>query len=426
MTDHDLLRGLRGRLTTAALGLARVPLGVLGLLLIPVQLVAYPLILVTVGVPLLLLFTALTRKYLGVHRRWAGAVLGVEVPEPYRVPANRGPMTRVRTIATDPATWKELAFLPLNAVIGVLTGVLPLAFWINGAYGLVVPVLWALGADHLEYSGVDASTPGSAVLAPLLAVVYLVAAWWGTPRLRRWHARFTRWFLAPSATEALTHRVRELADSRADTVDAQAAELRRIERDLHDGAQARLVALGMSLGMAEELLARDPEAARDLLSEARQSSSQALSELRDLVRGIHPPVLADRGLDGALRALALANPLPVEVDVVLTGRPEAPVESAAYFAVAETLTNAAKHSGASSAWIRVRHENGRLAMMIGDNGRGGARATDGGGLRGIERRLAAFDGTLGIASPVGGPTIVTMELPCELSSVKTSSSSGTA
>jgi signal transduction histidine kinase len=137
-------------------------------------------------------------------------------------------------------------------------------------------------------------------------------------------------------------------------------------------------------------------------------------------------VLADRGLDGALRALALAHPLPVEVDLELAGRPEAPVESAAYFAVAETLTNVAKHSGAAGAWVRVRHENGRLALMIGDDGRGGATPAEAGGLRGIERRLAAFDGTLGIASPAGGPTIVTMELPCELSSVKTSSSSGTA
>ncbi|MEU4800759.1 sensor domain-containing protein [Actinosynnema sp. NPDC023587] len=426
MTDHDLVRGAGTRLTAAAHALARVPLCVIGLPLIPLQLYAYPLILVTVGVPLLLLFTALTRQYLRLHRWWAGAVLGEEIALPYRVPANRGPMTRVRAVATDPQTWKELAFLPLNAVVGVLCGVLPATLWLGGLFGFATPVLWLLGADGLDYSGITPTVPGGFLIAPLLGAGYLAVAWWATPRLVRLHARFVRWFLAPSQTEALTHRVRELADSRADTVDAQAAELRRIERDLHDGAQARLVALGMSLGMAEELLSRDPDAARDLLVEARQSSSQALSELRDLVRGIHPPVLADRGLDGALRALALAHPLPVEVDLVLDGRPEAPVESAAYFAVAETLTNVAKHSGATSAWVRVRHENGRLGLMIGDSGRGGAEATGNGGLRGIERRLAAFDGTLGIASPVGGPTIVTMELPCALSSVKTSSSSGTA
>ncbi|MEV0679961.1 sensor histidine kinase [Actinosynnema sp. NPDC050436] len=426
MTDHDLVRGAGTRLRAAALALARVPLCVIGLPLVPLQLYAYPLVLVTVGVPMLLLFTALARRYLDVHRWWAGGVLGEEVARPYRVPANRGPMTRVRAIATDPQTWKELAFLPLNAVVGVACGVLPAALWLGGAFGFAAPLLWIAGADRVAYTAITTNTPGSFLLAPLVGLLHLAVAWWATPRVVRLHARFVRFFLARSQTEALTHRVRELADSRADTVDAQAAELRRIERDLHDGAQARLVALGMSLGMAEELLARDPEAARDLLVEARHSSSQALSELRDLVRGIHPPVLADRGLDGALRALALTTPLPVEVDLVLDGRPDAPVESAAYFAVAEALTNVAKHSGATSAWVRVRHENGRLGLMIGDNGRGGAEAAENGGLRGIERRLAAFDGTLGIASPVGGPTIVTMELPCALSSVKTSSSSGTA
>ncbi|WP_158842427.1 sensor histidine kinase [Saccharothrix deserti] len=426
MTDHDLVRGARERLTQAATGLARTPLSLLGLPLIPLQLVTYPLILVTVGVPLLLLFTALARRYTGFFRRWAAGVLGVEIPPPYRLPENRGPMTRVRTVATDPATWRDLAFLPVNAITGVFCGVVPMALWLGGAFGFMVPLLWLTNANSIEYTLVDIDTPGGFVLAPMIGTAYLALAWWATPRIPRLHARVVKWLLAPSANATLTDRVRVLADSRADTVDAQAAELRRIERDLHDGAQARLVALGMSLGMAEELLARDPRAAQELLAEARQSSTLALAELRNLVRGIHPPVLADRGLDGALRALALAHPLPVEVDLELSGRPEAPVESAAYFAVAETLTNVAKHSGATGAWVRVRHEHGRLSLMIGDDGRGGAAASEGGGLRGIERRLAAFDGTLGIASPVGGPTIVTMELPCELSSVKTSSSSGTA
>ncbi|ONI86192.1 sensor histidine kinase [Saccharothrix sp. ALI-22-I] len=426
MTDQDLVRGARERLTEVGLGVARTPLSLLGLPLIPLQLYAYPLILVTIGVPLLLLFTALGRRYTGYFRRWAAGVLEVEIPSPYRLPANRGPMTRVRTVATDPATWRDLAFLPVNAITGVVCGVVPLALWFNGVFGFVVPLLWLNNAEKVEYNLVDIDTPGNFALAPLMGVAYLLVAWWATPRMTRLHARVVKWLLAPSATAALTDRVRVLADSRADTVDAQAAELRRIERDLHDGAQARLVALGMNLGMAEELLAQDPQAAQELLAEARQSSTQALAELRNLVRGIHPPVLADRGLDGALRALALAHPLPVEVDLELAGRPQAPVESAAYFAVAETLTNVAKHSGATGAWVRVRHENDRLSLMIGDDGHGGAVASEGGGLRGIERRLAAFDGTLVIASPVGGPTIVTMELPCELSSVKTSSSSGTA
>jgi len=208
-------------------------------------------------------------------------------------------------------------------------------------------------------------------------------------------------------------------------VDAQAAELRRIERDLHDGAQARLVALSMSIGLAEELMASDPGAAQRLLAEARQNSGEALVELRGLVRGIHPPVLAERGFDGAIRALALSVPLPIAVEVDLPGRPQAPVESAAYFAVAEVLANISKHSGATRAWISASHVDGRLLVAVGNNGAGGADPAGGTGLRGIARRLGAFDGTMAVTSPPGGPTVVTMELPCELSSPRTTPSSGT-
>jgi len=406
--------------------LVRIPLALAGLILIPLRLYAYPLILITVGVPLLLGVTALERAVLRRYRRWAGGVLGTEIPSPYRLPPSRGPVAKVRAITTDPATWRDLAWMVLNAPLSVVVGIVPLALWLSGVEGLVMPFVWMFGGRDVDYVFLYGDTPGSFALAPVLGGLLLAIAWRVTPWATRTHAVVARWLLAPTARATLSSRVRELADSRADTVDAQAAELRRIERDLHDGAQARLVALGMSLGMAEDLMARDPDAAKALLAEARESSTLALSELRSLVRGIHPPVLADRGLDGAVRALGLALPLPVEIDVELVGRPQAPVESAVYFAVAETLTNVAKHSGATSAWIRIRHTDDRLAVMIGDDGHGGATVTPGGGLRGIERRLAAFDGTLGLASPVGGPTIVTLELPCELSSEKTSSSSGTA
>jgi signal transduction histidine kinase len=203
-------------------------------------------------------------------------------------------------------------------------------------------------------------------------------------------------------------------------VDASAAELRRIERDLHDGAQARLVSLGMSIGLAEQVLRNDPDLALKLLAEARESSGQALTDLRHLVRGIHPPVLAERGLDGAVRALALTLPLPVDLRIELPGRPPAPVESAAYFAIAEVLANVVKHSAARSAWVQLEYSSqARLIAIIGDDGAGGAVPRIGGGLRGIERRLAAFDGVIAVTSPVGGPTVVTMELPCELSLART-------
>ncbi|MFJ3794329.1 sensor histidine kinase [Kitasatospora sp. NPDC090091] len=221
----------------------------------------------------------------------------------------------------------------------------------------------------------------------------------------------------------LTKRVAELTETRADAVGNQAAELRRIERDLHDGAQARLVAIGMTLGTIEHLMDTDPTAARELLSEARQSSARALQELRDLVRGIHPPVLAERGLGDAVRALALDSALPTEVCVSLPDRPPAPVEAAAYFSICELLANAAKHSGAEQVWVDILYRAGTLRITVTDDGAGVADPTRGTGLRGIERRLGTFDGVLAIDSTSGGPTTITLELPCELSSPRTSTSS---
>jgi signal transduction histidine kinase len=217
--------------------------------------------------------------------------------------------------------------------------------------------------------------------------------------------------LSPSEQAQLAARVQQLTESRAETVDTQAAELRRIERDLHDGAQARLVSLGMSLGLAEERLEHDPAFARQLLAEARTANTQALAELRDLVRGIHPPVLADRGLVGAVEALALTGAVPIKVHTNLDGRLPAPVESAAYFAVAEALSNAIKHGGAGQIDIGLTRADSVLRLEVRDDGRGGAVVEGGSGLRGIERRLAAFDGCLELHSPPGGPTIVLMELP---------------
>jgi len=190
---------------------------------------------------------------------------------------------------------------------------------------------------------------------------------------------------------------------------------------LHDGAQARLVAMGMTLDAAGQIIDTNPEAARALLYEARDASVRALAELRDLVRGIHPPVLADRGLADAIRALALDAPVRVELASDLGDRPPAPVESAAYFAVSELLANVSKHAGARRAWVDIRHADEMLRIGVTDDGHGGAEPARDGGLRGIERRLAAFDGVLAVSSPPGGPTAVTLEIPCALSSPKTSS-----
>ncbi len=382
-----------------------------------------------VALPLLLFTVAKTRVLADGYRLIAGQLIGAEIERPYRARPPGGWSTRLSSMAKDPATWRDLAWLWVNATLGFAMIVTALSLLLGAAWQLVFPLVWWIWPDVFsQYWGfIDLSSlPLAVVFSWPVALLYLALWWRLEPPLMRGYGRLARSLLSPTASSRLVKRVEQLAVSRAETVDTQAAELRRIERDLHDGAQARLVALGMSLGMADELVERDPQAAKALLAEARSTTSQALAELRDLVRGIHPPVLADRGLDGAVHALALACPLPTAVEVDVPGRLPAPVESAGYFAVAEAITNVIKHSGATKAWVRVTYADGRLSLMVADDGNGGADPSRGTGLRGIERRLAAFDGTVVVSSPVGGPTVVTMELPCELSSARTSPSSGTA
>jgi signal transduction histidine kinase len=222
--------------------------------------------------------------------------------------------------------------------------------------------------------------------------------------------------------KGLTARVERLTRTRAEAADSAAAELRRLERDLHDGAQARLVALGINLRTAEKLIETSPVEAVALVADCRNTATLALSELRGLVRGIYPPVLADRGLADAVMALALDCPVLTLTDIKLAGRPPAPVESAAYFTVAEALSNAAKHAEANTIHVWLSHDGHMLRAEVHDDGVGGADPRNGTGLSGMERRLAAFDGILAVSSPIGGPTIVVIEVPCVLSSPKTSTS----
>ncbi len=211
--------------------------------------------------------------------------------------------------------------------------------------------------------------------------------------------------------ERLAERVEELTVTRAGAVDAAEAQLRRIERDLHDGAQARLVALGMNIGLAEQQLAKDPERAAAHLADARVAASEALKELRDLARGIHPPILVDRGLGPAIDALAMHTAIPVSVDVELSERPPAAVETAAYFVAAEALANALKHAGAQRIDVGVHQRGEAIVVRVLDDGQGGASELNG-GLHGLRQRVEALDGSLRIASPDGGPTVVEAVLPC--------------
>jgi signal transduction histidine kinase len=268
------------------------------------------------------------------------------------------------------------------------------------------------------YGGILVDSRQMAMLAGAEASAFLVVAAWLVPRTIGAH---TRAALGPARDLELEGRVQRLTETRDLAVDHAATELRRIERDLHDGAQARLIALGMNLRAVERMLPARPEAALALVAEARETSLRALGDLRDLVRGICPPVLADRGLGHAVRALALDTPFPVDLDIDLPGRLSTPVESACYFAVAEALANAVRHSGARKVHIRMQHQDGLLRVQVADDGAGGADPARGSGLRGVEQRLGAFDGILAVSSPPGGPTMIAMEVPCALSSPKTCS-----
>jgi signal transduction histidine kinase len=274
----------------------------------------------------------------------------------------------------------------------------------------------------------------SAVLAPLEIVIWLLIdapqPFWpgwailGIAIALAIHVLVQR-ARPPSREKELAERVDVLTRSRRGIVDVQSAELKRIERDLHDGAQARIVSLAMNLGLARQLAQRDQGAADELIAEAQQSALTALDELRTVMSGIQPPVLSDRGLAGAVQALTLDLSVPATVTAALPGRPAVPVESALYLAVAECLANVVKHSQARRAWVTLGYAHGLLSATVGDDGVGGAGMSRGTGLAGVARRLEVFDGTVTVRSPAGGPTEVTMEIPCELSSQKTSSFSET-
>lgn len=355
---------------------------------IPAVMAALPMLLASFGMGLIFLFPPLAwmvRYFAELNRRlmreWTGVPIEAPyLPEPpppvrqpdgmyrsdrtlYRSPRVPAWNNRWKWLLTDPATWRDGLWLLLDPVVKLL--LLP-AFLLVPGRGLRVYAIWS------------------------------------------------NWVLGATAASRLAGQVSHLRRTRNLAADSQAAEMRRIERDLHDGAQARLVAIGMTLGAVEALVDNDPTAAKALLAKARESSSETLTELRRVIRGIHPPVLAERGLGDAVRALAMDSAMQVSVTVDLPGRLEAPVEAAAYFAVSELLSNAARHGDARTAEVDISTNDSDLRITVTDDGMGGADPAKGSGLSGIERRLSAFDGVLALNSPPGGPTTVTMDLPAVL------------
>ncbi|KDN23998.1 sensor histidine kinase [Amycolatopsis rifamycinica] len=355
-----------------------------------------------VGIPSLAPAIRLARRPVGIDRRQAARHLGEPIPEPYR---DGSPLK-------DPATRRDLAWLALHAATGTIMGALAFGLPVAAVEQVVFAFLWPAVPGGIEGSfGLVVDSWPMAALSVLTGVA-MAAVSLLLPRVARWKARTAKRLLEPAPGVVLADRVAELTATRAAALEAHGAELRRIERDLHDGTQARIAAVVLQLGLADQLYERDPATARDLLVKAQDTATDALAELRTVVRSIHPPLLSERGLAGAVRALAERSPVPAAVDVEdETGRPAA-VEAAAYFVVAEALANVTKHADASRVDITLGGTPSVLRLEIRDDGRGGADESGGSGLAGIRRRAEAFDGTLTVTSPPGGPTVLRVELPC--------------
>jgi signal transduction histidine kinase len=397
-----LLRGLPGAIAT---------------LLVPPLLAAAALSTALAGAGLVIFPRALVgvRRWAEWNRRRAAVLLGTTVSSRY-VPLRQGIRAQWRQVLDDPENKRDIKWLFVHIATGIPAGMATLGSLGTAVLTAAAAPLWFVFPDDRPLElllfvpvtswGAALTLGGAQVAASLLLAV------WAVPRLARFHARHCLAVLEPPAADRLARRVGELSESRAGVMDAHGAELRRIERDLHDGTQARLVAIAMRLGVARETLADDPALVAELLKEAHEGAEEAMTELRDVIRTMYPPILADRGLAGALAALGARSSTPAEVDLGDLGRLPAAVEAAAYFIVAEALTNAAKHSCATRVAVRLVRDGGRLLIEVTDDGIGGVDESRGTGVVGIRRRVAALDGAVHVTSPVGGPTSLTVELPC--------------
>ncbi len=369
--------------------------------------------IVWVGIPILWLAMNVMRGGAAVERAWVRTALRTDIPRPYRVQIEGTLWQRWKQRFTDPATWRDFGYLALLLPVGIMefvavitmvavvAALIGVPFWIETApFAVVVGDSWTIDSfvSALPIAGIGLA---------LLPFVVLGTRWMGSV-----HGRFARGMLGPTRADELAIEAERLQSSRARGVEAAEAERRRIERDLHDGAQQRLVAVAMGLGRAKSKMDSDPEGAAELIAEAHADAKLAIKELRDLARGIYPSVLGDRGLDAALSALAARVPIEVELQVNVEPRPPTSVESAAYFTVGEALTNITKHSQATKATVKVNRVETGVLVEITDNGQGGAELKPGGGLAGLADRAATIDGVVVVVSPTGGPTVIRAELPC--------------
>ncbi|WP_030161940.1 sensor histidine kinase [Streptomyces sp. NRRL S-244] len=378
------------------------------------------LLVTFLGIPVLAGVLAMCRGFGRVERGRARAMLGVDIAEPAPIRAEkRGPLATMGALLKSGSAWRHALYSVIHLPWAIFAFTLALVFWAYGWAFLLYPLWFWVFPAYTDRPGLQLfqnddytfylDSPAEIALACLVGLAFTLATPWVVRALTTVDRVLIAGLLGPSR---LDHRVTELESDRGVVVDTAAADLRRIERDLHDGAQARLVALAMDLGLAKEKLAEDPQAAARMVDEAHGEVKVALQELRDLARGIHPAVLTDRGLDAALSSVASRCAVPVRVSADLPDRPASAVEGIAYFTVSELLQNISKHSGARTASVDVWKSGDRLLIQVADDGRGGASSEGAGtGLAGLTERLDAVDGVLVVDSPAGGGTTVTAELP---------------
>jgi signal transduction histidine kinase len=425
----SLLAGPFQRRTWAELAwlAATVPVTAAGFaVLVPLLVAGAGLAVIVIGVPLDAAVVLAARRLARLHLRLASVLLGENLPAPPPARPAAGLPGWVWSALGDPAGWRAVAYLVLRAPLAVAGAYVVVALWVYyGLLDLLAPlqVLYHQGQPGFRPFVLRApdnaalltvrTAPGTLALLGI-AMVSLLAAPWAVRAVAAADRLLARAVFGPGR---LSERVRELEQARARAVDDTAATLRQIERDLHDGPQVRLAALAMILGEVRESLHGVPlgddhedDRIRGLIDSAHRNATETLTELRDLARGIHPPVL-EHGLEAALASLAAASPVPATLTVTLPARPSPAIESIAYFCAAELLANAAKHSRASRAAITVTERHGRVVLTVTDDGRGTARLVPGGGLAGLAGRISTVDGRLTVASPAGGPTVVTIDLP---------------
>ena len=360
-------------------------------------------------IPLMLLLMSV-RALTAVQRSRFASLLGVTIDPIPRTPGGSRWPRRLFAEALAASTWRQIGYHLLSFVTGTVGLLLVSYAW---AGGVVLTASFALGLPRHGLFGWDLRDPTTLGLFTVTGVVLLFAAPWVAQAVAAVDVAMARALLGPSNSERLRTRVESLTESRAGAVDAADAERRRIERDLHDGTQQRLVSLAMNLGMARAKFADAPEPAREAIAAAHEEAKQALVELRGFVRGLHPAVLNDRGLDAALSGIAARAPIPVDLRVDVQRRPSATIEAVAYFVVSEALTNVVRHASASRAGVTVERIGDRLRVVVSDDGRGGVLPDSGSGLRGLAQRAASVDGTLRIDSPPGRGTMIEVDLPCE-------------